>query len=379
MAKNIISRVDRNLARRLREARRETGLSTRAVAEKMPRKVAISHATLASYENGTTMPPIDVLAALTAIYKRPINWFLDSRGALHDFRYRNLQARIGLNEQRQYAAMAGKWAEAYFSLERHLKHSRESRSVVDFHGLSAIELAESVRKQSLNLDERQSVENTVCALESFSAWTLELRASFGVDGAAATLNNEVVVFINPDVANERVRMNAAHELAYLLFDTVGFSKGMTETEVEKHGYDFACTLLMPDSQLRAAFEGKSFLRLIQYKERFGISLAAMIHRAEKLRVINTTASRWLWSEMGRRGWRRNEPGYVWRDRAIGFEMMLESAIQTKQLTWCDAERITGIREEELQKRLIEVASPEPINTDPERTETLLFQRKDESA
>ena len=87
----------------------------------------------------------------------------------------------------------------------------------------------------------------------------------------------------------------------------------------------------------------------------------MIHMAEKERIINTTTSRWLWTEMIRRRWRQNEPGYVWRDRAIGFELMLESGIHTKRLTWADAERITGVRHDELQKRIEEAAQTVPSN------------------
>jgi transcriptional regulator with XRE-family HTH domain len=113
MSKTVVSRVDRNLARRLREARREVGLSTRAVASQLPRRFAVSHATIASYENGTTVPPIDVLGALADFYKRTLNWFLDSRDIIGSFRYWNLRARTPLADRRQFAAQAGKWAEAY--------------------------------------------------------------------------------------------------------------------------------------------------------------------------------------------------------------------------------------------------------------------------
>ena len=68
MAKNVVRRVNINLALRLREARRETGLSTRAVAAKLPRRFSVSHATIASYENGTTVPPVDLLGALADFY-----------------------------------------------------------------------------------------------------------------------------------------------------------------------------------------------------------------------------------------------------------------------------------------------------------------------
>jgi Zn-dependent peptidase ImmA (M78 family) len=146
-------------------------------------------------------------------------------------------------------------------------------------------------------------------------------------------------------------MTAAQELAYILYRDVQQTLGLSAAAVEKRAYDFATALLLPHSQLIKAFEAKSLLKLFEYKERFGLSLAAMIHMAERTRLISTTVSRALWSDVVKRGWQRNEPGYVWRDRAITFEMMLDAAIQTKRITWADAERVTGIRENELQERI----------------------------
>jgi Zn-dependent peptidase ImmA (M78 family)/DNA-binding XRE family transcriptional regulator len=362
MAKNIVSRIDRNLARRLREARREVGLSTRAVAKKLPSRLAVSHTTIAHYENGEAMPPIDVLAGLADIYKRTINWFMESRECLTGFRYRNLPSRVSVGDRRQYEALASKWTDAYLNLDRHLGQPRETKKLTPREGLTPQQLADSVRENSLNLDEDQPVHNVVSVLESFSAWALEIKVAFEIDGAAARHGDDFIVMLNPDVANERLRMNAAHELAYVLFSEYKSALGWTDRDVEKQAYSFATSLLLPHSQLRAAFEGKSFLKLIQYKERFGVSLIAMIYMAEQTEIINSTTSRWLWSEIARRGWRRQEPGYVWRDRAIQFETMLESAIQTKTITWLEAERITGIREDELRQRLADImllGQPEP--------------------
>ena len=370
MSKNIIRRIDKHLARRLKEARKEVGFSVRSVASKLPRRLTVSHTTIASYENGVTVPPIDVLAALAAIYQRPVNWFLDSRESLTGFRYRNLQSRVALSDQRRYAAQAGKWAEAYFALEKHLRKSRENRWE-DSEGLSPGELAHLIRTKHLDLDDSQPVMDTVAVLESFSAWAIELRANFGVDGAAASFGDKPVIILNPNIANERARLNTAHELAFVLFanDSTSLS-----TEVQRSAYTFASCLILPDSQLEEAFGGRSFLKLIQYKERFGVSLAAMIHRAEELRVINTTASRWLRSEMTKRGWRRQEPGYVWKDRAVSFETMLESAIQMKEITWDDAERITSIPQPELNERLLAASSPIPTDEKEEALTTLKFAR-----
>src|SRR6266700_774314 len=127
MPKKIVNRVDRNLARRLREARREVGLSTRAICDRLPRRLSVSHTTLSSYENGTTKPPVDVLAALADLYSRPLTWFLDSRETLSGFRYRNLKHRNSIAEKRQFEAQASKWAEGYLKLHRFLSPPEEKR------------------------------------------------------------------------------------------------------------------------------------------------------------------------------------------------------------------------------------------------------------
>jgi Zn-dependent peptidase ImmA (M78 family)/DNA-binding XRE family transcriptional regulator len=364
VAKKIINRIDRNLGRRLREARREMGLTTREACKRLPRRLSISHSTLASYENGVTAPAVDVLAALADAYHRTLNWFLDSGTTIRGFRYRNLKPRVPLTDRLQFEASVGKWAEAYLSLERHLQDANIKRkSPPDSpHLVSPAQLATIVRKTILQMDDDQPIQNMVYVLESFSAWALEIHAGFDLDGAAANFGDDAVVVFNPDIPNHRMRMTAAHELAHVLYCDCKTSLGWTDAVIEDKAYGFATSLLMPPSQLERAFEGKSFLKLIQYKERFGVSLSAMIHMAAKTRLINTTASRWLLREMVQRGWKEREPGYVWRDRAVTFETMLECAIQSKKLDWSNAERITGITKLELQKRIadaLEVAGQVP--------------------
>jgi transcriptional regulator with XRE-family HTH domain len=367
MAKNIVNRVNRNLARRLREARREIGLSTRAVAKELPRRFAVSHSTVASYENGTTVPALDVLAALAELYKRPLNWFLENRDSLSGFRYRNLKARVPLSEQRQFEAITGKWADAYINLEKHLNPQHE-REPIEFpsiviDGDLAPQVLASVVRGKLGLDDDEPVQDMIRVLESFSARALEIRPTFKMDGATARYGDERIVIVNPVIANDRVRMNAADEVARILYEGVGQNLGWNEKEIEKRAYKFASSLLLPETQLSEAFKGKSFLKLIRYREKFGISLVAMIYAAETAGIINASTARWLWSEISRRNWREHGPGYVWRDRAVTFEMMLECATQTKQLTWADAERITGIREDELRHRIASVMEIEEKRDD----------------
>lgn len=375
MTKNTVQRIDRNLARRLGEARKEVGYSVRAASKALPKRLSVSHTTIASYEKGTTSPPIDVLAALADIYKRPLNWFLDKRELLSQIEYRNIQPRARLSDKRKFAAQASKWAEAYMGLAQRIKIERQKLNLdASLLTKEPAELSQYIRQVLLNIDDDQPVANTVSVLESFSAWAIELTPTFRLDSAVAIHSGNPFVILNPRVANERARLNTAFELAALIYR----DQSMTSAQFKQFTLGFSSSFLIPDSQLQLAFKGKSFLQLIQYKERFGVSLAAMIHRAEELKFINTTASRWLWSQMVKKGWKIKEPGYVWRDRAITFETELELAIQTKLVSWPDAEHATSIRREELQDRIqMAYAPPEadPVsNISDDTPDTIRFTK-----
>jgi hypothetical protein len=110
-------------------------------------------------------------------------------------------------------------------------------------------------------------------------------------------------------------------------------------------------LLLPDSQLDEAFKGQSMVKLVQYKERFGISLAAMIYRARESNKISESTYKWLWIEFSRRGWRKKEPGHVRADRATRFEQLIDEAISSKRFTWSELSRATEMREEVLRERI----------------------------
>src|SRR3954453_7052178 len=87
-----------NLAGKLKTARSLTGMSTRAVSAKLAKRFAVSHATLANYESGRTVPPMDVLAVLAELYERPLNWVLEGGKALTGVQYRNLKSRVRMSD-----------------------------------------------------------------------------------------------------------------------------------------------------------------------------------------------------------------------------------------------------------------------------------------
>ncbi|WP_197453673.1 XRE family transcriptional regulator [Caulifigura coniformis] len=352
---------------KLKEARLATGLSTRAVAAMLSSKYAVSHTTLANYESGKSSPPLDVIAVLASVYERPLNWFIEPGNSLTGIHYRNLPSKVRVQDRHRFEGAAKKLLEGYTRLERRLRvplgRHLDVKGFEVKSGESGRQVAERLRAK-LNLRDDQPIQSVVEILEMFAIRTIELRSELRIDGLAACLGDEHVVVLNPETSNDRCRLNAGHELGHVLFGDCQSISGLSEKEMEQRVFEFGSFLLLPRPQLELAFQGRSILRLLKFKEQFGIAMSAMIYRAEKEGILDKNAAKWLWIQFAKRGWRTKEPGYVWRDRAIRFELLLDSAAHGEnRLTWREIEAVTSVPSEELKQRLADAIGAEVDDAD----------------
>jgi len=110
-----------------------------------------------------------------------------------------------------------------------------------------------------------------------------------------------IIFLNKDLPKSRRRLSLAHELGHLVMHT-NPHKG-----VEDEAWDFAAEFLAPSAELEAQLDGLNLDKLGQLKSEWGISMQAILHRATKLRKISESYSRFLWIQIGKCGYRINEP------------------------------------------------------------------------
>lgn len=343
-----------HLSIKLKQARLATGDSTRKVAEKLEKRVKVSHATLTNYEAGRSQPTMDVLDALAKLYDRPLNWFLTSSLTLNNVRYRNRKSRVRQNELARYEAHAIKWLQAYRLLEDRLKQplGGELRGFRFADGESGAAAAKRLREE-LRLRPDDKITSVADLLESLGVRAIELPTALAVDGLAAkavSMDEEYVVALNSTVSSDRARLNAAHEVGHVLAGDCDRSDIDNHGPNEDRAFDFASYLLLTDEMLEQAFAEKSMVRLVQFKERFGISVAAMIYRAKGKRLISEAVSKRIWIEISRRGWRKNEPGHVAEDRSVRFERLLDAAMLEGKLTLEQAADLSGVRADELRER-----------------------------
>lgn len=336
----------------LRQARLECGLTTRVVARQLTLLgIPVSHATVANHERGRTIPSQVVLVALARVYDRSYESLLSMRPAFDSLpRFRCLTS-ARKSQQDDLCARALPWLVAYQFVEdlgvddlEYLKPIQVSPS------MSGQELAELVRG-NLGIGD-YPLPSVVRLLENYEVHTIDLEADPGISAFAATLSKRPVVVLNSGLSPDRMRLTAAHELAHHLFSDCLRDRQIDDRTVEKRAFEFASHLLFPEASLDDAFALKSMVRLVQYKERFGISLAAMIYRAKQSRLINQRTYQRLWMDFAKLGWRRDEPGNVTPDRPRRMEALFDGAVRQKRTDFASIAQAAGRDETAVRQRVL---------------------------
>lgn len=138
------------------------------------------------------------------------------------------------------------------------------------------------------------------------------------------------------------RMALAHEAGHLIFDKDRSSPiPGTRSMEENRAYRFAGALLIPERELRKHVDEKLPLRgYLPLKAQFGITVQALVRRAEMVGVISKDRARSLSIQMSSQGWRQAEPGKV----ANEIPTLLKQAVNQAwpHLTLTTASEQTGV-------------------------------------
>ena len=116
------------------------------------------------------------------------------------------------------------------------------------------------------------------------------------------------VFLGIDRQNApRSRFDAVHELAHLVLhrdaDTKTLNTAADFKLLEEQAHRFASAFLLPAEPFAKELWSASLDSMLNIKERWGCSIAAMIKRSEHLGLLKGEDVRRMWINYTRRGWR----------------------------------------------------------------------------
>ena len=140
------------------------------------------------------------------------------------------------------------------------------------------------------------VEDAGCVIVEYPFPTAKL------DGLCIRAEHKTpIIFLNKDLAKSRLRLSLAHELGHLVMHT------NPHEDVEDEAWEFAAEFLMPTEEIEQQLDGLNLDKLGQLKKQWGVSMQAILVRAKKLGKISESYYRFLWMQIGKCGYRMNEP------------------------------------------------------------------------
>ncbi|MCC7375766.1 MAG: helix-turn-helix domain-containing protein [Verrucomicrobiales bacterium] len=348
--------------RRLLQARQMMGWSLRELSDQIGG--AVSYAALAKYEHGKMEPSSGMLLALASALKQsPDFFFRPFRLQLTGIRFRK-KSRLSVTAETAFREQACEYFERYQEIEELVGDIRtftppfpgESITVPE----QAEEFARRLREQwKLGEDPLPNVQQL---LEDHGIKVFELATDDRqFDGLkAGTEVGPVVVlasWLNSNVP--RKRMTEVHELAHIVLP---FAQGTPDRAEEPAVARFAGAFLLPEESFKPAFGAhRSQLgvgELIQLKVTFGVSIWAIMKRAEQLGLISPAVYQRFCIYANEHQWRtQGEPGdalYQRPEHHGRFRQLVFRAIAEDIISMAKGAELLGVDLVALRRELQEV-------------------------
>lgn len=344
---------------RLQAGRELRGLSQTGLA----REAGISAAAVSQFENGHSRPTPATLLKVSHALDLPLGYFARRPGLgaaeLPAAFFRSLRSTSAA-ERRRATALVGLVHELVQALEQHVAlppaDAPESRTA---HGDDGLEQAAAEAREHLSLAAHGPVLDVVRAIERRGVVVARFRVEGPqMDAFSVKYPDRPVVVLGADKGHrDRSRFDAAHELGHLILHRPE-EAGTKEAETQAH--KFAAAFLMPadaiydDLPQRADWE-----RLASLKREWGVSIAALLKRAQTLGRMSPTNYTQAMKTLSARGWRRHEPVDLGPAEQPILLMKALQVAEAHGITLADLATAHGLPLHDLRKVLEQSFDPRP--------------------
>lgn len=308
---------------RLTVARNRAGL-TKAGLSKL---TGISSRTIYNLEAEHTEPAPETLAKLSGALGFPPEFF--TAGELEILRLDALSFRALRTIRASQRATAAANATLAVELSTYLDTHVEVPDV-DLPNLAGHdpEVAADYVRSEWGLGELP-IPNMIHLLESHGIRVFSLAEDCReVDAFSFWIGERPFVVLNTQKSGERSRLDAAHELGHLLLHR---GQSMEDDPIESEAQRFGGALLVPAAAAVSMEHGlMTIRRLVELKQEWGVSTAALAYRLHQVGMLSEWHYRVLFQQMGRLGYRSEEPEPMVRERSLAlarsFELLREGGV-----------------------------------------------------
>lgn len=317
--------------RMLGQLRRREGLTQSAMAQRL----GVAQSQISQIERGDRRLSRELMETAMTVFDLPHGYFSQTPVAYDrlslNFRRRALPAKV----QDRVVVTFGEIEQQLQSTDLRIptvdirQNRRDERLPV-----SDIETAAAKVRQVMGLGSGP-VGNVIRAVESAGIIVAPVNPDLapqgkfdGVSSPEMVDGRPPVIAFLPQEAGDRQRFTVAHELGHLVLHLV--HRPEVEDVREKEANDFAGAFLYPAEAAQQDITPSLGLQgYKKIKQRWGISIQALLMRARTLGVIDDARYLNLRQQVSHRGWNKVEPVSVGTERTQLVEMIRDNELRKK--------------------------------------------------
>lgn len=275
----------------------------------LARDVGVSPATITGWENGARTPSSSNITRLAMRFGVDPEFFsFVSQGSNPDAPFFRSLRSTSVAERTRSSAYADVVERVINCLE--MRVDFPSYSDFGLHGFETPEDAATIVRTQL-LVGSSPIPNLMEIVEGAGIFVVfGPKSSSSVDAFSRVCFPNPIVVLNPSKNDYyRQRFDLAHEVGHILLHT---SDQAGSREIENEANRFAGELLAPSEEianyLPSTTNSGGWRQLRTLKERWGLSMQALLYRARHLGIMSEPAYRNAMKTVSKLGWRRGEPG-----------------------------------------------------------------------
>lgn len=329
------------IGQRLTEARCARGLSGVDLAD----LIDVSSVSISKYENGHQTPKIEVLHKIASTLNMPRAYFL--RPCLEDEQNPIFwRAKLSVSPvKRDRAEVRLQWMKEivdylgdYFDFP---SLNMPFVEVGDINGIGLEALEDIANKVRNHWGVRPGpMPDVIEKLESNGILVSRIHVGAEKLDAFSQWSNGIphIILSRDKASAARQRFDALHELSHIILHKNVTQKRLNDKAaykmIEKQADQLASCLLLPAKDFIDELYTPSLDAFLALKERWGVSVAAMIMRCRSLKILDEEEAARMWINYTRRGWRGCEPldGKMEKETPFmikrSFEMLISEGVQS---------------------------------------------------
>ncbi|HET9056851.1 MAG TPA: XRE family transcriptional regulator [Chitinophagaceae bacterium] len=339
----------KSFAERLKSARKMRGWSFQQLADNL--SISISKQALHKYESGKMNPTGDALIALAkALGVKPDYFLKVPTVELPEVEFRK-KSKLGVKQVESIKEKVKDFLERYLEAEQLLNINVKFRNPIKNISIAEVEDVEEavlklIKSWNLGFD---PIPNVIEMLEDKGVRVIEIDASEEFDGMSAYVGNIPVVVIGKNYTVERKRFTALHELGHLVLSIEESS------DKERICNAFAGAMLLPDDVLENRLGEKrnniAIGELVSIKEEFGISIQAIMMRAQLKNIIDKSKADRFWRSIA---YNKKEKGlgqFAGNEKSYRFEHLVFRLAAEEVVSMSKASNLAGMKLADFREKL----------------------------